>query len=360
MNGLLFPLRVLHGKLHDWRVKKSSRIRELLSIIIERLHHPKAVYLVLTPEHGNLGDHAIAKAEIDLLRRLSIPYIEVTGKRLMHWYKEGFLSVMNGRPIIINGGGNLGTLWFHNELMMREIAKKAPRSWIFILPNTIYYSEDENGEREKVNSSLAFNSHKHIKMYAREKTSYELMKTLYRDVSLVPDMVFSMNESDIQKKREGCLLCLRDDRERTCTTADHETIESAVHSLFHEKVMNCDMVKNGMIPVSDREKELYAQFNAFRSAELVITDRLHGMIFCAITGTPCIVIDSKSPKVRGCYEWIKDLPYIRFCDDVRKISEIYQEIPKKNWKYDSSKLLPLYESLERDIRKAVKGSKLCH
>ena len=50
---------------------------------------------------------------------------------------------------------------------------------------------------------------------------------------------------------------------------------------------------------------------AFSEVKLVITDRLHGMLFSAITHTPCIAIDNLSRKVSGVYEWIKALPYVK-------------------------------------------------
>ena len=84
--------------------------------------------------------------------------------------------------------------------------------------------------------------------------------------------------------------------------------------------------------------------------ELVITDRLHGMIFCAITGTPCVVINSKSPKVRGCYEWIKHLDYIRFADKAEDIAAEYYAIPKGPHYYDDSHLTHYYDSLAEDIK----------
>ena len=94
--------------------------------------------------------------------------------------------------------------------------------------------------------------------------------------------------------------------------------------------------------------------NAFRHTELVITDRLHGMIFSAITGTPCIVINSKSPKVRGCYEWIRHLDYIQFCDDVSRIKDIYEKMEKKKYEYDNNRLRPFYDSLKKDLLQAVR------
>ena len=38
------------------------------------------------------------------------------------------------------------------------------------------------------------------------------------------------------------------------------------------------------------------------------------MIFSAISEVPCVVFDNQNGKVRGVYEWMKELPYIRYVD----------------------------------------------
>lgn len=359
MKGVLYPIRLLHGKVHEWIIKTFSIFEERLHLLRERICHPGAVYLVLTPEHGNLGDHAIAKAETDILQRLGINYIEVTGKRLLSWHKNGLLSVMNGRTILVNGGGNIGSLWPDVEELMEETVANNPRSSILILPNTCYFSRDEIGNTILRKSCLKYNSHKNIILYARENSSFTIMKTLYKRVKTAPDMVLRMNQCKRGVIREGCILCLRSDREKTRSEEMETSIIRQVHALFGEHIRHLDMIVPHEIPISERDVELEKQYDAFRHAELVITDRLHGMIFCAITGTPCIVINSKSPKVRGCYEWINDLPYIQFCEDVNQISSIYRSIPKKEWTYDETRLLPRYKELEADILKAAKGRMIC-
>ena len=49
----------------------------------------------------------------------------------------------------------------------------------------------------------------------------------------------------------------------------------------------------------------------------VLTDRLHGMIFGIITGTPCVVIDNKNHKISEVYNsWLKDYSNIKLVERV--------------------------------------------
>lgn len=343
---VLYPLRCLHGKFHDldekWKLRRAYR-----RILKEQ---PKTVFLVLTPEHGNLGDHAIAQAEIDLLTRLGIDYIEITGRKLYEMMCSDRLDVFNGAPILINGGGNLGTLWMDVENIERAIIQKNPKSHVLVLPNTVFYEKTDWGREELHKSIQIYNRHQSLSIYAREQTSYDFMKPIYRDVRLVPDMVLSMKKDGFTFDRKGCLLCLRNDREKTRTTQDEEEIRKQVAVLFGDHIADTDMVVSGTVSVERRAQVLEEKFAQFSGAELVITDRLHGMIFCAITGTPCIVINSMSPKVRGCYEWIKHLDYIRFVDKPEDIITAYRTIPEGSHHYDNSHLAHYYESLAEDIQ----------
>ena len=98
-----------------------------------------------------------------------------------------------------------------------------------------------------------------------------------------------------------------------------------------------------------REEELKRKFNEFKSAKLIVTDRLHGMVFAAITGTNCIVINSKSPKMKGCYDWIKDLDYIAFIDDVENIDKIIDNFPDYPHEYDNKEFVKAIDKMISEI-----------
>ena len=339
-----------------------KRIKLYLSIAItamkciaERLTHPRAAYWVLTPDHDNLGDHAIAIAEKKLFEQYRIKVIEIPGRELQRRRElGGLIRLMNGRPILVHGGGFLGTLWFPCEQLLRDVIQMNHRSPIVLLPNTIYYDDTPEGQRELERSVEIYNAHPDLQIYIRESLSYQTAKEVYRNVRLMPDMVMYLNGLEGREKREGGILCLRADQEKTRSEETEQTVVEQMTALFGDYVVRRDMVVDYNFSMKDRDQEVNLQLDAFRHAELVVTDRLHGMVFCAVTGTPCIVLDSKSPKVRGCYEWIRHLPYIRFCEDPACIGELYASMPKMDLHYDNSMLMTYYQALADEIKAVCK------
>lgn len=348
-----YPFRVIAEEVNRFRgrQRRKRELKVMFSKKYRRLKrkNPKTVFLVLTPEHENLGDHAIAFAETELLKKLGIDYVEITGRQLEELQAYHLLGIMNRCPILINGGGNLGTLWLEVERIQQQIIQNNPDSLIVILPNTIFYEDSAWGRFELEKSEKVFNGHKKLLLYAREPLSYRIMKQAYHNVKLSPDMVLFLNKSEENMERHGCLLCLRKDIEKIRTEEEDIAVLQSAEQLFPCAVKKYDTIAEQCISIKHRKEALEKTFKSFSGAELVITDRLHGMIFCAITGTPCVVLDSKSPKLRGCYEWIKDLEYIRFIEDASQIAETYRQIPKKTFHYDERRFEKEYQELANDI-----------
>lgn len=325
-------------------------LKKYLPVFKKHKKNRNMVFLVYTPTHENLGDHAIALAEMKLLDDMGIRYTEITMPEIHQLKEYGLLKLFNNTTVFINGGGNLGTLWFNVETIFRDIMLAAPKADILIFPSTIYYEDTDFGIEEFEKSKKIYNSHKRLTLYARENISYEIMKQAYNNVKLVPDMVFSLNKCKPNIIRDGAILCLRKDLEKNLTEYEESFIYNQVKQIFGDKITTTDMYMDHYITPSERTFELDKKFEQFRNSKLVITDRLHCMIFCVITGTPCIVVNSKSPKIIGCFEWVKDFEYIKFANNLSEIPELYKSIPQKEFLYDNTKFIPYYESLKNDIR----------
>jgi pyruvyl transferase EpsI len=128
----------------------------------------------------------------------------------------------------------------------------------------------------------------------------------------------------------------------------------AVVGRYRSNITLTDTQLDHHVSIDDRALELKRMIDIIRNSELVITDRLHGMIFCAITSTPCIVMSNYNYKVSGVYEWIKDLKYVSFLelDDASSLDYIIRdmlELKREDCKYDREgmldKFLPLKEVL---------------
>ena len=104
------------------------------------------------------------------------------------------------------------------------------------------------------------------------------------------------------------------------------------------------------------QKSASKKWNEFSSVQLVVTDRLHGMVFSAITGTPCIALDNISHKVYGAYQWLSYLPYLRFCSSIDEVEDAAKELlklPPQN--YDLKPLLPYYNEMRNVVKNAIEN-----
>ncbi|MBQ8624853.1 MAG: hypothetical protein IJ419_01610, partial [Agathobacter sp.] len=50
------------------------------------------------------------------------------------------------------------------------------------------------------------------------------------------------------------------------------------------------------------------------------------MVFSFITRTPCIVFSNNNHKVKGTYQWIQDISYIRYVNEVEDVEMIAKEL----------------------------------
>ena len=111
-------------------------------------------------------------------------------------------------------------------------------------------------------------------------------------------------------------------------------------------VMITDMVENHMINSNKRKKVIYKKLKKFAKSKIVITDRLHGMIFAYLTQTPCIVFSNYNHKVKGVYDWLKsntntiiyETEIENLENGIDKILNIKEEGKTKQSKFDFTSL----------------------
>ena len=138
-------------------------------------------------------------------------------------------------------------------------------------------------------------------------------------------MVLFLDYSNLSFVREGVLLCFRQDCEKL--TPD-SAVEDLIAYLNEENIpfRRSSTNLHRSVKLAERESAFMNKLKEFASSRLVITDRLHCMLFAAITGTPCIAMDNLTGKVAGVYQWIKELQYVRFAETPEKALSLIPEL----------------------------------
>lgn len=281
------------------------------------------LFLFQTPNHTNIGDHAIAQAEIDFLNTHFPDCLVVEVNQNVHVYflKNLKSYVSKEDVVLIHGGGNFGNQYPHEEYIRRSVIQSFPSNKIVSFPQTIYFTRHGAGPAQLEKTKQIVAAHKQLTLIAREQVSYELMTSYFpgTKVLLTPDIVLSMNKIEPETNREGILMVLREDDEKVLSSDQHQTLATIADRYF-DKVTYSDMhYHKGVRNKRERKEVLDFKFAQFKRAQLVITDRLHGMVLAAITQTPCIAFSNYNQKVSGTYKWVEELNYIKFVafsDDV--------------------------------------------
>ncbi len=355
---ILYPLRVAHGRLHAWREQKSK-----LAALRKYVKTPagQKVYILGTPTHTNLGDSAIVLAEKAFLQGVGIDKShtkELSAGEVLFLQKR--LHISRNALIMHHGGGNLGNQWLNEELLHRQLLRDFPNIPTVIFPQTIYYTPDEAGQAEQQKSIPIYNGRKNLTLVARERQSQEIMSSLYPETNilLTPDIVLSATMETFGVKpadRHGVLLCMRSDAERSMSDSERQQILTYLNKCGVPYRVT-DMYSDCLVTKENRGECVRKKMEEFTGAELAITDRLHGMIFAAITGTPCIAFSNNNHKVRGTYEWIKYLPYIRYAETAEDMRRYLPELlAMQDCKFDNTPLMPYFEKLAQVVRRYAKN-----
>lgn len=284
----------------------------------------RTVYIFLAADYGNLGDVAITYAQTQFLSK-HLPNSQVFEIPISQSL-EGLVFVRrNIKPkdlVTIVGGGNMGDMYDQIEFIRQLVLKSFPNNKIISFPQTIDFSDSVNGRKALNVAQKVYNSHRNLVLIAREKISFELMNRYFvkAKILLTPDIVFTLDESKPENPREGVILCLRNDKEKRLTVQDHALIERIAKQKFGKVTTYDTVIDRSRMSLTERNEELQKIWAAFRAAELVITDRLHGMIFCYITKTPCIVFSNSNHKIESTYKWLRGNKHIIL------VNEMYLEL----------------------------------
>lgn len=292
------------------------------------------IFVALAADYGNLGDLAITHAQLALVRQVfpGREVVEMPISKTLETVQELKRNIRPRDIVTLIGGGNTGDLYDDIQHLREMVISAFPANRIVSFPQTIEFSQTIYGRLAARRASWVYGRHPDLWVIARDSRSEAIARRMFprARVLLAPDVVLTLDKGVPPAERDGVLVALRTDLERGLSDKAHASIVR-VASAFGRVVFRDTHIGEGrmMRPAADRELE--DAWESWRSARVVITDRLHGMIFAVITGTPCLVLDSSTGKVGQFYrDWLSDLPNVRltsqadFVDVARHLTELVE------------------------------------
>ena len=286
-------------------------------LVIKDLIGQRSILYIDVPMYMNSGDHLIAHGTFKFFENNNI---EIARASCIDWYKVRWISDTD--VLVFGGGGNFGDLWPGIHRTRMKLVKEAldRGKTVIVLPQSLWYEDDKN----RSDDVKIINKHPNFFLFTRDSQSYEIGKTISKNVYLVPDMAHHLYDelstfvAGLKPSKE-VLHFLRDDKEalpgrdsfvgnqisydwsdvlkiNDCAAGCYRTFRlykwmRRLHMAFFDKKLNLWRKNSWHIVLTG------AKF--FSQYETIQTDRLHGMIFASLLNRNFEIIDNSYGKVSG-------------------------------------------------------------
>jgi len=316
----------------------------------------KKIFLIGTPDYGNIGDATITLGTYAFIRKYFSDYalFEITGYKMKHLYQCVQTTIGEGDIIMLQGGGNLGDMYMDEESIRRRVIPDFPNNKIVILPQTIFFSDTVSGKYELETSKDIYGSHKDLTIFLRGNESLEFAKEHFSNARCYSTIDMAhMLSYDFGFSRSGVLMCIRD-------LSEESGLDEESYSLIIETAKShgkCNFISHQLPDISEIERGLFVMeaIKQYASAKVVVTDRLHGMIFSIITGTPCVVLSAQTQKIREYVPFFEHSNAVFFIDrDLSKLDDSIKSalyVKEPEYRIDTIKAFDEMNGIIRDLHK---------
>ncbi|MDF2945091.1 MAG: glycosyl transferase family 2 [Herbinix sp.] len=334
--------------------KKRWKISEVFENNKAKMFSKRRIFVIGTEDFKDLKDHHIAISEMEYLQNTFPDYsiIEITASEYLTVRHMLSFIIKNRDLICIPGGGNMENVNSLAECIRGDVMKKYRNNRKVIFPQTIHYDSSEDGILQLIRDQSFIKKCKNVTLCVREQSSYELAKQYFEcNVVMIPDiLLYSNYNKRFCFERMGAVLLLHNDIEGALSRQDKLLIGSVVQQYIKNIQFN-DTILNSNISVFDRKEVITSFVKKIAKAKMVVTDHLHGMLFCVITQTPCIVLPDYKEKIEEVYEWVSKLGYIKMISNVSELDEAVQEFSRiKNIEYDNSGIMEGFDVLTKILQ----------
>lgn len=297
----------------------------------EIINNKKARHFLLgSVEHMNYGDQAINLAETCFFSKNGIRVIEIPESYLEDSFDLLKKYVRDDDVFYFHGGGNMGDVWPMQERWRQKVMQLFPTNRLVFLPQSVNYSENSKLLADTIN--LAEKT-ENLTIYLRDMGSYSFSKNVFPKnvrLKLVPDSVLTLDYSSLKDEGDefDITTLMRKDSEKLKSVKVNFLL-TWLEKQKKYQIHQSDTVRTSWKNVTSNTRAAFLRekMREVASSRLIITDRLHGMVFAYITGRPVIVFDNNNHKIKNLYKtWLGDEDTIFFVDENINNNEILAKI----------------------------------
>lgn len=336
LNEMIIKLKTMVFKFISLPKKFLSFIRRNITIAVNNKNKKSRtkpqLFLIGTPNHGNLGDQLIAVAELSWLQDYYPDYEvkEFTHETLMKDKNCRMLlsQIKKEDLILFHGGGNLNVLYLNCEKIRRKIIEECPENRIILFQQSIFYEDTEKGRAVKAETQRIYNQHKNFTVIARENGSYEVAKEMFRQLHVYkyPDMatyLFGRFLPSAEREREGVILCIRKDEEKYYNADEMACMKEKIAK---SNLITISDTHIGRAVLPEKRKEITQSLvDEISKHRVTVTDRFHGVVFSILAGTPCVVLRSSDHKIVEGVKWFKDVEGVFYAENIDDVPMLVEK-----------------------------------
>lgn len=314
------------------------RFKLLISSVLNKekvfLAGDKNAFVFLSADYGNIGDLAISAAQSNFITNQLADYtlINVPISKTRVCIDSIKKQIKPNDIVTIVGGGNMGVMYSDIEELRQLVIRSFPNNRIVCFPQTLDWDESVKSDHAIQRIVKIYSKHPDIHIFTRESITHTKLNDLFSsysnvNIGLVPDIVMSATAQTLgaQESLEpvGILRCLRNDQESALSSAQYAALDGALAGTGFEITKTDTHAGGSQLDEAHCAKILADKLTQFRSAKLVVTDRLHGMILCLLAGTPCLVLPNSNHKIRQTWlDWLQHHTRLIFVEPAQ-----FDEIP---------------------------------
>ncbi|WP_013335067.1 polysaccharide pyruvyl transferase family protein [Gloeothece verrucosa] len=309
----------------------------------------KIVYALLPPPWiRNAGDQAQVIAIQNWLRKHfpSLLILELDQDQVTKILPSLRYLISKDDIIILHSGGNLGDRYMSTESVRRRLIQTFKENVIISLPQTIYFTNTEHGKSQTVKTSEIYKAHHKLTILCRDLYSAHLSESLLPQTPTfcIPDFVLTLPPRKRQNHKAKIVFCLRNDNDIESAFSLQEK-EALIAKFSHNSIL-MDIRRSDPVLPHERQTFVEETLAKIEQAEVVVTDRFHGLIFAIVCQRPCVALPSIGHKMSFGILWFKELAFVKWAEKMEDVPTLIEECKKctdyqvPNWNHRYFDQLP--------------------